>query len=143
MAAPGRCGGVGAAFGRPECTPHSFGNIQKNAPCTVEEKMFGGLSERKAPQSLYAGVVFADVVKVVGSLRRTAGDWWTTKDFTRNLPTKTSYCLSHPCCRTLAVEDVCRFDVGREKVNCPAGAREAGLGRDLGPPLIGAQFGGC
>ena len=76
--------------------------------------MFGGRSERKAPQSLYAGVVFADVVKVVGSLRRTAGDWWTTKDFTRNLPTKTSYCLSHPCCRTLAVEDVCRFDVGRD-----------------------------
>ena len=63
--------------------------------------------------------------------------------FADNLPSKTSYCLSHPCCRTLAVEDVCRFDVGWEKVNCPAGAREAGLGRDLGPPLIGAQFGGC
>ena len=76
--------------------------------------MFGGLSERKAPQSLYAGVVFADVVKVVGSLRRTAGDWWTTKDFTRNLPTKTSYCLSHPCCRTLVIEETCHFDVGRD-----------------------------
>ena len=25
--------------------------------------------------------------------------------------------------------------VGREKVNCPAGAREAGLGHDLGAPL--------
>ena len=42
-----------------------------------------------------------------------------------------------PCCRPLANETVCRFDVGREKVNCPAGARETGLGRDHGPPLIG------
>ena len=50
-------------------------------------------------------------------------------------PTRQTFIRSaHPCCRTWEVEVICRFDVGREKVNCPAGAREA----DLGPPCSGA-----
>jgi hypothetical protein len=41
----------------------------------VEEKMFGGLSEHRAPQSLYAGVVFADDKVDIEGLYCTAGNW--------------------------------------------------------------------
>ena len=54
--------------------------------------MFGGLSERKAPQSLYAGVVFAGNTQGVENLYCTAGGWWTLKAFAENAPSKTSYC---------------------------------------------------
>ncbi len=36
--------------------------------------------------------------------------------------------------KCLPVKVNCLRPVGREKVNCPAGAREAGLGHDLGAP---------
>ena len=55
--------------------PIFFSLGKENGPLTVQKKSaFGGLSEYKIPQSLYAGVVFADIAEFIDKLYRTAGD---------------------------------------------------------------------
>ena len=63
--------------------------------------------------------------------------------FADNLPSKTSYCLSHPCCRTLVIEETCHFDVGRDDsarrlwVWCSLGDAELHAGTFGEPPVQG------
>ena len=57
---------------RNNSNPH-FLFTKENRRLIGEKKTFGGLSEYKIPQSLYAGVVFADDAENFVSLYRTAG----------------------------------------------------------------------
>ena len=109
--------GRGATFGRPECTPIFFSRHRKeNGRARSKEKMFSGLSEHKAPRSLYAGVVSASAWQKISNPERSAAASALDEELLtplNNCPPKISYSLHTLAAAPRISKNFPAFSVGR------------------------------